>query len=224
MQIVVVRSTAKWLGVLLAFWGLTSVAHARCDVEALPALVEGPAEAWLDTLPDPLAASLEARGFAFPESGFVDACPELISALLVVERPADEIFGRLIQTTRHGEFMREVGSIDPVSRSSHDAVDRYSMPVFLTRIDYTIRHTWDAAARRVRWALSDEHDNDLKHVAGVWEVHPLGPDRSLLVYASEVEIGPVVPRMLQARITERSTRSIVASAHDWLARTDLALR
>ncbi|MCR9092961.1 MAG: SRPBCC family protein [bacterium] len=224
MQIVIVRNATQLFGVLVVFWGLAGVAHASCDVEMLPPVVEESAEAWLDALPDPIAAPLAERGFAFPEPGFIEGCPELISALLVVERPADEVFGRLIQTTRHGEFMREVGSIDPVSRSSHDSVDRYSMPVLLTRIDYTIRHTWDATARRIRWALSDQHESDLKHVAGLWEVHALGPDRSLLVYASEVEIGPVLPRMLQARLTERSTRSIVASAHDWLARTDLALR
>lgn len=120
--------------------------------------------------------------------------------------------------------MREVGSIDPVRRSSRGAVDRYSMPVLLKRIDYTIRHTRDAAAQRIRWALSNEQESDLKRVSGVWEVHALGPERSLLVHASDVENGPVVPRMLQARVTQRILQSVVASAHDWLARTDLALR
>ena len=112
--------------------------------------------------------------------------------------------------------MNSVGSVSPVSRSPGNHVDRYEMNVLFVRIAYFVRHAWSADARRVWWNLSPDYSNDLREVEGFWEIHALGERRALAIYATTVDLGPMIPRRLQSSLTRNSFRSIVGDARAWL--------
>ncbi len=210
---------------LLALLGLlpASLAGAACDPAGIPPTVSPPLEQWLESLPEDVSESLDRRGYAFPEAGFVPGCPEMIPAILSLDSSADRVFSLLTQTERHGEFLR-VGLVSPVSRPPADRVDRYEMKILFTRIVYYVRHHWQASSRRIWWDLSPDHPNDLRSVVGFWEIHPLAEDRSIAVYATHVDVGPVIPRRLQRSLTTKNMRSIVGNVRGWIASQEEAPR
>jgi hypothetical protein len=199
-------------------------AEASCELARSARLVDVPAEEWLDTVPSEVAQRLNRKGFAFPEQSAIDKCPGMVPALVIFDAPPERVFGLLIQTERHGEFMKSLESVAPVSRRPEDHVDRHEMKILFKRISYHVRHGWSSEDRRIWWDLSPSHPNDLRSIMGFWELHPLGAERSLGLYGTRVDVGPIIPARLQESLTRKNLRTAVENVRRWVEREGGATR
>jgi hypothetical protein len=194
-----------------------------CDLASVPALLTQGAGTWLDASPVTLQDALREKGFAFtggsiPNGAIVGLCENVTTAVVVFDDPPEEVFALLTETERHGAFMRDLDGLIPVSRAPEDHVDRHEIRILFTRIVYHTRHHWDEKTRRIWWDLSPNHSNDLSRVIGYWELYPLSGGRSLGFYGTAVDVGPVIPKRMQAAITKRKMYSAVRSIRAWVDR------
>ena len=197
--------------------GLTATqARAACDLSRPDTRLSGDPEAWLAGAPAKLSRALERKGFALEDPTPHGNCPGLVPAIVVFEHPPDTVFSLLIQTERHAEFMKSLDAASPVSRAPDAHVDRQEIRILFTRISYHLRHQWDSGSRRIWWDLSPDHPNDLRAIGGYWELHPLGEGRSLGLYGTYVDVGPVIPRRLQASLTRKNLRAAVENIRTWV--------
>ncbi|MBW2497832.1 MAG: SRPBCC family protein [Deltaproteobacteria bacterium] len=216
----------RFLPRLLVLVGILSSgsAEASCELARSPRLVDVPAEEWLETVPSEVVRRLDQEGFAFPEESAIDECPGMVPALVIFDQPPDRVFGLLIQTERHGEFMKSLRSVDPVSRRPEEHVDRHEMKILFKRIAYHVRHDWSPELGRIWWDLSPAHPNDLRSIMGFWELHPLGANRSLALYGTRVDVGPIIPARLQESLTRKNLRMAVENVRRWVEREGGATR
>jgi len=105
-----------------------------------------------------------------------------------------------------------------VSRAPDDHLDRHEVQILFTSIVCRMRHRWDAQRERIWWDLSPGHENDLRAMDGYWELHALDDGRTLGLYGSRVDVGPLIPQGLQSSLTRRNVRAIVANIRSWVAR------
>ena len=194
-----------------------------CELEAAPAALSQSADEWLAEAPESLRRSLSEGGIAFPGRGlgaesFLPLCDAVTPAVVIFRNSPARVFELLIQTERHGEFLGKADGSGPVSRAPLDHVDRHEIQILFTSITYHLRHRWDEEGKRIWWDLSPLHDNDLSGLVGYWELYPLRDGRALGFYGTGVDVGPVIPKRMQATITRRNVRSAVLAIRDWVDR------
>jgi hypothetical protein len=221
-----VRALAPGAGRALAALALAAAlaapARALCRLDAAPPQRPASAEAWLARAGPALRAALERDQVAFPEPGSLEPCTDLTPALVVFERPPEAVFALLLQSERQAEFLPQVSDVRPVSRAPEPHVDRHEVSILFQRIVYHVELRWSRAERRIWWRLAPAHDNDIRAVEGFWELLPLDGGRTLGVYGSFVDVGPVLPRRVEARLTRNNVREAIRALRAWVDGQDAA--
>jgi len=202
---------------VFALVALPGQAVCECDPAKAPPALPGGADAWLAASSAGISSALREKRLAFPKSRELEGlCPGMTPAVVLFAHPPEQVFELLIQTERQAEVMRFIDAIEPVSRRPEDHVDRHELKILFTRIRYHVRHHWDGEAMRIWWDLAPSHANDIREITGYWELYPLSGNRSLGLYASAVDVGPVIPRRMQAALTRKNLRSAVESFRRWV--------
>ncbi len=140
----------------------------------------------------------------------------VVRSALVVERPAADVFAVLTAYERFPEIFRglwwdlSLGAVERQGLASARLVGRIEAPLRAFPIDVVVHHTRGEAGFAARWDASSEHATVGGRVVnrGSWEVRPLGPDRSLLVYTLEVR-QPGVPAFLVTNVVLAQVRPTV---------------
>jgi len=180
------------------------------------------AETWLARAEPEVRTQLQRDKVSFPEPGILAPCTDLSPALVVFDHPPEAVFALLLQTERQAEFLPQVSDLRPVSRAPGPHVDRHEVSILFKRIVYHVEQHWSRPERRIWWQLSPAHDNDIRALEGFWELHPLDGGRTLGVYGSLVDVGPVLPRRMQARLTRNNLQEAIHALRAWIDRQDAA--
>jgi hypothetical protein len=180
------------------------------------------AQAWLARAGPEVLATLERDKVAFPAAGSLEPCTDLTPALVVFDQPLETVFALLLQTERQAEYLPQVSDLRAVSRTPGPHVDRHEVSILFKRIVYHVEQHWSRAERRIWWQLSPAHDNDIRALEGFWELHPVDGGRTLGVYGSRVDVGPVLPQRMQARLTRNNVQEAIRALRAWVARQDAA--
>jgi hypothetical protein len=191
-------------------------AQAACDLATAAPLLPMGGDAWLAGAPPKVAEQLRETGIVYPLPGIVGSCSELVPAVVLFAHSAPRVFALLGQTERQTEVLKLVSSIQVVSREPGAHVDRHEIHVLFRSIRYHIRYRPDAGALRIWWELSPDHPNDIRSVTGYWELYPLADDRSLGLYASAVDVGPVLPKRMQDALTRKNLKQAVVGFRRWV--------
>jgi hypothetical protein len=199
-----------------------SPATALCRLEAASPQRPASAQAWLARLAPAARTALERDEVAFPEPGSLEPCTDLSPALVVFDQAPETVFALLVQTERQAEFLPQVSDVRPVSRAPGPHVDRHEVSILFKRIVYHVEQHASRAELRIWWQLSPAHDNDIRGLEGFWELHPLDGGRTLGVYGSLVDVGPVLPKRMQARLTRNNVEEAIRALRAWVDRQDAA--
>ena len=166
---------------------------------------------------DELIERVEAEGVLLLDSAA--AGPEgqrRIEALVLFAQPPDRAFELLVQTSRLVEFQPDVSRARTLERSEHGNLDEQQLRILFVNIVYRIRHHWDLEAGRIWWSLDPDFDNDLRRLAGFWQLHPHGPDQTLAHYATTVDVGGALPGFLQDRLTRKNLPGAMERTRTWV--------
>jgi len=197
-------------------------ADALCRLGAAAPPRPSSAEGWLARAEPEVRTTLERDKVAFPEPGSLEPCTDLTPALVVFDHPPETVFALLLQTERQAEFLPQVSDLRAVSRNPGPHVDRHEVSILFKRIVYHVEQHWSRAERRIWWQLSPAHDNDIRALEGFWELPPLDGGRTLGVYGSLVDVGPVLPRRMQARLTRNNLQDAIHALRAWVDGQDAA--
>lgn len=140
----------------------------------------------------------------------------VVRSALVVERPAADVFAVLTAYERFPEVFRGLWwdlSLEAVERQGEASArlrGRIDVPLRAFPIDVVVHHARGAAGFAARWDASSDDAAAGGRVVnrGSWEVRPLGPARSLLVYTLEVR-QPGVPAFLVTNVVLAQVRPTV---------------
>jgi hypothetical protein len=131
-----------------------------------------------------------------------------------VARP--EVIGLLEQTHRQGEYLRNVHRIHSVMRAEGESIVQHDLKILFKKLSYQLHYYSDRDEERITWALESSFDNDLREVRGYWEFLALEGDRTLAIYGTLIDIGPILPKRMQAALTRKSLRRSIRDTYDWV--------
>lgn len=197
-------------------------AAALCRPGAAGASRPSSATAWLARAEPAVRTALEHDKVAFPEPKSLEPCADLTPALAVFDHAPETVFALLLQTERQAEFLPQVSDLRAVSRPPGPHVDRHEVSILFKRIVYHVEQDSSRAERRIWWQLSPAHENDIRALEGFWELHPLDGGRTLGVYGTRVDVGPVLPQRVQARLTRNNLQDAIRALRAWVDDQDPA--
>jgi len=173
-------------------------------------------DAWLAAADPSVVESLESTGVAFPGPRLLAGCAGLASGVALFEVPAEPIFSLLLHTERHAEIVGLLAATELVSRHPARHVDRHEIRILFRRIEYYVEHEWSSERLRIWWHLAVDERSDLRALDGFWEFYPLAQGGTLGLYASAVDVGPIVPRRVQEALTRKNLRDALRAFHGWI--------
>ena len=195
---------------------VASPSSALCRLDASRESRPASAQGWMARADPKLVETLEDRRVIFPRPGSLEPCIDLAPALVLFQHPPAAVFRLLIQTERHLEFLPSVSGLEAVSRGTKGHVDRHEISIFFTRIAYHVEQQWSREEWRIWWRLSPLHRNDIRALEGYWELHALPGGRTLGLYGTFVDIGPVLPQGMQAALTRKNMRAAIHALREWV--------
>lgn len=204
-------SQASRITALLALLGLALAAEAH----------EGSAPTTADEMlaaypPDLVARLREEKVILLQEFSEAEAHGGMIHALVLFDRPRNEVLRMLIQSPREIEFRPELSRADLVEEYAGGHVIDYELRMMLMTMHYRARHAWDFDAGTLEWSLVPEADNDLAALEGRWELFALGPDRTLARFGTRIDVGPALPAYLQDLATRQKLPEAMRNVRLWV--------
>lgn len=123
-----------------------------------------------------------------------------VRAILGFERPIENVAGLLRQVGRQREFRSAVKESSTLAVFEGGALERQQMRYAFFEIVAHLRYTFEEAGHRIRWALDEHYQNDLRRAEGYWQLYEMG-DRTLAHFGSLVDVGAPAPRFIQRSAT-----------------------
>lgn len=139
----------------------------------------------------------------------------MIHALVLFERPRNEVIRLLIQSPRQKEFRPELREARLVQEFEGGQVVHYEIRMMLMTVEYRSRHTWNFETGEVWWSLDPDYDNDLAALEGHWEVFSLGPERSVARFGTRIDVG-ALPGFLQDYASRRKLPEAMHNVRKWI--------
>ena len=139
-----------------------------------------------------------------------------VRALVLFERPRDEVMELLTSTTRQKEYRPELSRVEVIDTSDHANVAEYKLRFMLTSLSYRVREAWDPASGRVWWTLDPTFHNGLEVLDGLWELRALDDRRTLGRFSTRIDLGPELPDFLQDFATRKKLPESMEQVRRWV--------
>jgi hypothetical protein len=185
---------------------------AACDFKVSPTTTHS-VELLLENRPASLVDQLERTGLAFAPANAGSGCDGFAHALVHFEQPRDKVLKLLSQTARQDEFLSH--HVVSVRRDEDESLDEHRMRVLFTNVTYRVQNSWSRSDWQIVWHLDPSYDNSLRMLRGYWYLHDY-EGGTLGVYGSKVNVGPMFPMTLQAALTSKKLRRVVAHFRQWV--------
>ena len=175
------------------------------------------AEDLLAALPSELIERLhQERVVMLQEFGEEEAHGGRIHALVLFERPRNQVIRHLIQSSRQIEFRPELRRAELVEEFDGGHRVDFEIRMMLMRIRYRALHGWDFERGLVWWALDPDHDNDIAVLEGRWEVFVLDAKRAIARFGTKIDVGPALPAFLQDFATRKQLPKAMHNVRRWV--------
>ena len=139
-----------------------------------------------------------------------------LMAYVIFDQPFERTYELLSQTSRQVEYRPELSSVETVDRFPDGNLDEHQMKILLMKIKYRLRYRTDPKRHRISWSLDPDFDNDLDRIDGFWEIHPLDDARTLARLGTSVDIGSILPSVLQNMIASRNLPKTIERCRSWV--------
>jgi hypothetical protein len=214
------RRSLAGLFAALAFVSPSLADHATCYT-SVSAVAPNTGDAVVARLGPAHAEELFAQGYTFPLEALDDArdrleCASQTRALVIFSAPRENVLALLLQTERQGEFLENLRSVRGLAKSENDKVDEHELRVLFTSLTYRVHNHWDEASWHIWWQLDETYDNDLRELQGYWQLYEMADGRTLAIYGTHVDVGPVFPKKVQDMMTRRTIRQAVHQFREWV--------
>lgn len=140
----------------------------------------------------------------------------MISSYVLFEKPVDDVYGLLAQSSRQVEFRPELTSIETVEMGTQGPIDEQRLKILFQRYRYRIEFRLSPEQHRIEWLLDERFDNDLAAVSGFWELYQMADGRTLGRSGNSVDVGPAVPAFLQDWITRKNLPRTMERVRRWV--------
>jgi hypothetical protein len=140
-------------------------------------------------------------------------------ASAVFPAPAERIWAVLTDWERYPGFMPNVQETRLRRREGERAWISQHLRVAWTDVRYGV--VWNMAPDEglVRFALDPGEPADIAHTEGSWRLAPFEePDRTLVLYELETDVGRPVPGFIRDTLSRRSLPRVVRGVRDEVAR------
>jgi hypothetical protein len=175
-------------------------------------------EVLMGTWSSVVRTALVERGYTMPETseGATGECADFHQAVVVFDRPRDDVLGLLTQTYRQAEFLPSLREVESVEKSEGHSLDRHEIRILFTKLHYHVRNEWSHEDSMMWWSLDSDRDNDIVALDGYWHLYPLGDDRTLAIYASRVNVGSLIPKSVQSRLGRKKLGESLEHFREWV--------
>ncbi len=139
-----------------------------------------------------------------------------LMAYVIFDQPFERTYELLTETSRQAEYRSDLSSVETIDRFPDGNLDEHQIKILLMKIKYRLRYRTDPKRHRISWSLDPDFDNDIDRIDGFWEVHPLDDGRTLARLGTIVDIGSMLPSMLQNMITSRNLPKTIERCRIWI--------
>jgi hypothetical protein len=186
------------------------------DVAQAPPIVT--AEDVLAAQPEAIAERLlEEKLIVMQEVRETDSeAGRIITAMVLFDKPRDEVYHLLSQTTRAIEFRPSVTRMITVGEREHGPLDEHELKILFQTYIYRLEYRLEPENRRLSWSLDETFENDLNRVDGWWDLYEMADGRTLGRSGTIVDVGPTVPAFLQDWITRKNIPGTMKHVRRWV--------
>ena len=162
--------------------------------------------------------ALDKRGYSLPAPLAHDdlECQGFIRSVVIFERPRRQTLALLAQTERQTEFLPNLRKVDPVARHENESLDHHEIKIIFTKLDYRVRNHWSYDDWTMWWHLEPGYSNDMTSLDGYWRFYELEDGRTLAVYASRIDVGPLVPARMQRALSTKKLEESLRHFRSWV--------
>ena len=139
-----------------------------------------------------------------------------IRALVLFDRPREEVMELLTSTSRQKEYRPELTRVEVIDTSDNANVAEYKLRFMLTSLSYRVREAWDPSSGRVWWSLDPTFDNGLEVLDGLWELRALDDRHTLGRFSTRIDLGPALPAFLQDYATRKKLPESMEQVRHWV--------
>jgi hypothetical protein len=140
----------------------------------------------------------------------------IITALVIFEKPREDVYDLLSQTTRAIEFRPSVTKMATVGQNEYGPIDEHQLSILFRTYVYRLEYRLEPENHRFSWTLDQSFDNDLRQVDGWWDLYAMEDGRTLGRSGTIVDVGPAVPGFLQDWITRKNIPGTMKHVRGWV--------
>lgn len=128
-----------------------------------------------------------------------------VRALVIFDQPKNRVMELICATEKQASFLKDLDRSESLARQTDvGELTKFTIDIWFWHIDYWVQHWFYPECGRVEWFLDTEHfDNDIKGMAGFWQLYALSDKQSVAEYGIAVETGIPVPRSWKDAIQRR---------------------
>jgi hypothetical protein len=220
---------ARWEKLLLALAALllafpagadTRSAIYRCamDMCELTSNGETSGDAILALQSENDRRDLRERGFSRPEELETTEldCQGFIQSIVIFTQPRQATLELLSQTERQMEFLPTLRDVRPVARHERESLDHHEIKIIFTKLQYRVHNHWSYEEWVMWWYLDPGYSNDMSTLDGYWRFYELEDGRTLAIYASRIDVGPLIPARMQTALSRKKLEESLRHFRGWV--------
>lgn len=183
-------------------------------VSAMPAL-GGDSEMELETLLTPQNMEKLSKGeVVLVSQSYKDNKGKMRAkgaAIVVVNRPPEDVWQVLPDFTGYPEFMPRMISAKPYMNDGNAVGVEFQLKVVFRKITYSILHSIDREKGVLTLRLDHSRKNDIADTSGIWIVKSYGTGKTILSHSVILDSGLAVPTAIEDYLTKRDLPNVVVA-------------
>lgn len=119
------------------------------------------------------------------------------TVLVLAHRPADRIWEHLLDYADYAEYLPRVRKVEKYLEEEDRIGLRLTARIVVRTIVQHVINTIDPDTRTITWALDHTRENDIRDTRGAWILVPHGGDKTVIIYAIDIDMGWRLPKWLE---------------------------
>jgi ribosome-associated toxin RatA of RatAB toxin-antitoxin module len=112
----------------------------------------------------------------------------LITAVMIFEKPPEQVFDLLYRSEDQIKFLPEIKDVKVISKTDKDNNIEFKTRAAVFTFVYRVIHKFDKNNLYMDWAIDKNFKNDLQDLRGFWKFYPYPGGKTLARYGSNVSI------------------------------------
>ncbi len=119
-----------------------------------------------------------------------------VRAVVIFDQPKVKAMQLICEPSTQSEFLKDLDTSVTIARQeSVGELTQFALHFLFWDVDYWVQHWFYPEYSRVEWFLDTDHfTNDIKAMAGFWQLYTLSETQTIAEYGISVETGIPIPR------------------------------